>query len=120
MTKDDFREITGFTVVTEYYPPPIGDWRKVCWHASVDGQEEWGQESAPSEEAAIQGLHDMLCTRDDLLDAYGNFEGANVLVNCCFPDCGCDGARLCSARSGANAGACALNIEQRSAAARGE
>lgn len=29
------------------------------------------------------------------VDAYGNTE--DQFDNCCFPDCGCDGARLCMA-----------------------
>lgn len=44
-------------------------------------------------------------------DQYGNTE-RDPFAYCSFPDCGCDGARLCQAKSGANSGACALNIER--------
>lgn len=45
-------------------------------------------------------------------DKYGNTE-KDPFRYCSFPDCGCDGHRLCMAREGANLGACALNIEKR-------
>jgi hypothetical protein len=32
---------------------------------------------------------------------------------CMFPDCGCDGARLCMAKNGANSAAMVLNISRR-------
>lgn len=50
-----------------------------------------------------------------LLDKYGNPLDGSELRNCCFPDCGCDGARLCMAKSGASFGACSLNRERGSA-----
>ena len=34
------------------------------------------------------------------VDQYGNTEDS--FKYCCFPDCGCDGARLCMAPSGAS------------------
>ena len=34
------------------------------------------------------------------------------LEDCCFPDCGCDGARNCDAKNGASTGALALNVER--------
>ena len=43
------------------------------------------------------------------LDQYGNDPEDDVLVNCCFPDCGCDGARLCMAKKGASSSSCVLN-----------
>lgn len=43
------------------------------------------------------------------VDAYGNTEAQ--FDNCCFPDCGCDGARLCMAPSGASDDACGGNVE---------
>ena len=46
----------------------------------------------------------------ELADQYGNTE--SNFRNCCFPDCGCDGARLCMAPSGPNSGSCAINIER--------
>lgn len=53
-----------------------------------------------------------------LEDDYGNplnEDGScDELLYCVFPDCGCDGARLCTAKNGASGRACALNIEKRS------
>ncbi len=43
-------------------------------------------------------------------DDYGNIIGGD-LIHCCFPDCGCDGARLCMAKNGASERACNGNIE---------
>lgn len=43
------------------------------------------------------------------LDKYGNTEGE--LNNCCFPDCGCDGARLCMAKNGPSERAFKQNVE---------
>lgn len=48
------------------------------------------------------------------VDKYGNPLSGDRIINCCFPECGCDGARLCMAEKGASSGACALNIERRS------
>jgi len=47
----------------------------------------------------------------DFVDKYGNTEAEFRF--CCFPDCGCDGARLCMAPSGANNSSMAWNIESR-------
>lgn len=46
-------------------------------------------------------------------DRYGNPLDGSRLIYCCFPDCGCDGARLCSAENGASSGAIELNLERR-------
>ncbi|MES2530456.1 MAG: hypothetical protein V4636_05435 [Pseudomonadota bacterium] len=43
------------------------------------------------------------------VDDYGNTEAQ--FDNCCFPDCGCDGARLCMAPSGASDQGCRQNVE---------
>lgn len=43
------------------------------------------------------------------VDDYGNTEAQ--FDNCCFPDCGCDGARLCMAPSGASDRALGGNVE---------
>jgi hypothetical protein len=43
------------------------------------------------------------------VDEYGNTEAQ--FDNCCFPDCGCDGARLCMAPSGASDRSCGQNVE---------
>jgi hypothetical protein len=43
------------------------------------------------------------------VDEHGNTE--EIFHYCCFPDCGCDGARLCMAPSGANDASCCWNIE---------
>lgn len=45
------------------------------------------------------------------VDNYGNTEAS--FKYCCFPDCGCDGARLCMAPSGANYASAALNVERK-------
>lgn len=42
-------------------------------------------------------------TEDDsenTYDKYGNPLDGDRLINCCFPDCGCDGSRLCMAENG--------------------
>lgn len=49
---------------------------------------------------------------DEPVDDYGNPLSGDRTIYCCFPDCGCDGARLCMAEKGASVGACALNIER--------
>ena len=41
---------------------------------------------------------------------FGNTE--DQFDYCCFPDCGCDGARQCMATSGASVTSLALNIEK--------
>jgi hypothetical protein len=46
------------------------------------------------------------------LDKYGNPKDGNSLPFCCFPDCGCDGARLCMAKSGASDCSMNINIEK--------
>lgn len=43
------------------------------------------------------------------VDDYGNTEAQ--FDNCCFPNCGCDGARLCMAPSGASDRSCSQNVE---------
>lgn len=48
----------------------------------------------------------------DGFDKYGNPTDGSRLINCCFPDCGCDGARLCMAENGASSGSMALNLER--------
>lgn len=45
------------------------------------------------------------------IDEYGNTE--NALTYCCFPDCGCDGSRLCMAQRGANFASEVLNREKK-------
>ena len=52
---------------------------------------------------------------DEEVDEYGNPIDGSELIYCCFPDCGCDGARLCMAREGANYASLVLNIERGSA-----
>lgn len=46
------------------------------------------------------------------LDRYGNPTDGSRLINCCFPDCGCDGARLCYAENGPSTGSLNLNVER--------
>ena len=48
---------------------------------------------------------------DAEVDQYGNPTSGNSLPYCCFPDCGCEGVRLCSAQSGASNSALSLNFE---------
>ena len=43
------------------------------------------------------------------VDKYGNTEAD--FRNCCFPDCGCDGERLCMAQTGANDNSRECNVE---------
>ena len=43
------------------------------------------------------------------VDDYENTE--EDFLNCCFPDCGCDGERLCMAPGGANEDARRCNVE---------
>ena len=43
------------------------------------------------------------------VDKYGNTE--DDFLNCSFPDCGCDGERLCMAPSGANGDSRRYNVE---------
>ncbi len=50
---------------------------------------------------------------NEAVDKYGNPIGGDILIYCCFPDCGCEGARLCMAESGANFAACVLNVEHK-------
>lgn len=52
------------------------------------------------------------------VDQYGNPVSGDRLIFCCFPDCGCDGARLCMAERGASGAALSLNIERGSIAAK--
>ena len=49
---------------------------------------------------------------DEPVDDYGNPLSGDRLINCCFPDCGCDGARLCMAENGPSSSAVAINIER--------
>lgn len=54
------------------------------------------------------------CQRaEPIADEYGNPEDGSTFLNCSFPDCGCDGARLCQAESGANSAAAEWNLERR-------
>ena len=45
------------------------------------------------------------------VDIYGNGEDDDRLINCCFPDCGCDGSRLCDAQNGASDASYTTNVE---------
>jgi len=45
------------------------------------------------------------------VDQYGNPLSGEKLINCCFPDCGCDGARLCMAENGCSHDAERYNVE---------
>ncbi len=44
-------------------------------------------------------------------DKYGNDINGDRIIYCCFPDCGCDGSRLCMAENGASNRAFGENVE---------
>jgi hypothetical protein len=48
---------------------------------------------------------------EEEVDKYGNPISGDRLIYCCFPDCGCDGARLCGAEQGASNRAIEQNVE---------
>ena len=50
-------------------------------------------------------------SNNSLLDKYGNPIDGSELINCCYPDCGCDGSRNCMARS-PNCASMSLNREK--------
>jgi hypothetical protein len=52
------------------------------------------------------------CDGTGKVDDYGNPFSGDRIIYCCFPDCGCDGARLCQAENGASGSASAMNIER--------
>ena len=61
-------------------------------------------------EYAFDHEPDTICQHCNLkVDKYGNTEGD--FRNCCFPDCGCDGERLCMAPSGSSSNAQKGNVE---------
>lgn len=49
---------------------------------------------------------------DEPVDQYGNPLSGDRIINCCFPDCGCDGSRLCMAEKGASSSAKGMNLER--------
>lgn len=51
-------------------------------------------------------------SEQDEPDKYGNRPSDWPPKYCCFPDCGCDGARLCQAKSGPNFACGHLNLER--------
>lgn len=55
--------------------------------------------------------HPMPTEEDALCDKYGNPIDGDRLIYCCFPDCGCDGERLCMAENGASERAREQNVE---------
>jgi hypothetical protein len=61
----------------------------------------------PLDHLEIAGQHCPECDSD--VDDYGNTE--EMFHYCSFPDCGCDGARLCMAPNGASGASLTLNIE---------
>jgi hypothetical protein len=52
------------------------------------------------------------CDGTGMVDDYGNPSSGDRVIYCTFPDCGCDGARLCQAEKGASSCAAMLNIER--------
>ena len=51
------------------------------------------------------------CPHCDSPLSNGFCEPCDILINCCFPDCGCDGNRLCDAENGASERAFSENVE---------
>lgn len=49
---------------------------------------------------------------EEEVDDYGNPVSGDRIINCCFPDCGCSGARCCQAENGASSGPHSMNIER--------
>jgi hypothetical protein len=61
-------------------------------------------------ELCIDHVGSSFCNECGLeVDQYGNTEAD--FKYCSFPDCGCDGSRLCMAKEGASEHACQGNIE---------
>ena len=73
-----------------------------CYNTRKGGQVSW-----------VECDH---CDGTGKVDDYGNPFSGDRIIYCCFPDCGCDGARLCQAENGASGSACAMNIERGSLA----
>ena len=72
-----------------------------------------GMECEECGEIFIGGPEHSLCgVCVELFDDYGNPKDGSRLINCCFPDCGCDGARLCNAENGPSQCACWMNVER--------
>jgi len=46
------------------------------------------------------------------VDQYGNPKDGSAFDHCSFPDCGCDGARLCQAKNGPSLSSVTINIER--------
>ena len=77
----------------------------IDWNWSVDGDEcDILAYKVVSEEKRED--------EEEPVDDYGNPLSGDRIIYCCFPDCGCDGARLCQAEKGASPDACAMNIER--------
>lgn len=57
-----------------------------------------------------EGCND--CDGTGKVDKYRNPFSGNRVINCCFPDCGCDGARLCQAENGPSGCARSFNVER--------
>lgn len=81
-------------------------------HQQADDEGLWfAAKTAP--EAYLQHqlrlLHEVI--ESAVLDKYGNPLDGSEFRNCSFPDCGCDGARNCDAKSGPSWAALQLNIK---------
>lgn len=64
----------------------------------------------------ILALKEELGRKQEFLDLHEIDELGNTpdrLINCCFPNCGCDGARNCMAENGANGASLTLNLDRR-------
>jgi len=53
----------------------------------------------------------MTCPHCETALQNGFCEPCDRLINCCYPDCGCDGARLCMAENGASDFSLSSNVE---------
>jgi len=95
--------------------PTVRPGREECECRECEGQggyEAWKAVAGHYEGGEYFRVECDHCDGTGKVDQYGNPFSGNRVINCCFPDCGCDGSRNCMAESGANSAACALNYER--------
>jgi DnaJ-class molecular chaperone len=88
---------------------------EACECRECDGQgsyDQWKAVAGHYEGGEVFRVQCDHCDGTGKVDDYGNPLSGDRTIYCCFPDCGCDGARLCMAEKGASVGACSLNIER--------
>ncbi len=61
--------------------------------------------------AALAGGKPQIPEEEIDCDKYGNPIDGDRIIHCCFPDCGCDGSRLCMAENGASDRSFQQNVE---------